>query len=104
NRRHYRGAVYVFARRRGAHAPTATLAGPGGELGFAVGVSGGTVVAGAPFAHGGAAYAFVRPRSGWAGTHGPSLRLRHPAAAREVGYAVAIAGATLAVGAPGLGA
>ncbi len=97
---HGHGAVYVFARRRGAQTQAATLNGPRGSLGFAVGVSGSTIVAGAPVHRGGgAAYAFVRRGRRWAGQ-----RLTHPAAARQVGYSVAIAGATIAVGAPDFGA
>jgi hypothetical protein len=96
---HRHGAVYLFARRRGAHTQSATLSGPRGRLGFSVGVSGGTVVAGAPAGQGGAAYAFVRRRDRWAAT-----RLTHPAAARQFGYAVAVSGATIAVGAPDFGA
>ena len=73
------GAAYVFtepASGWASESPTAELTASNGgyedQLGWSVAVSGGTVVAGAPFAKlgsstsTGAAYVFVMPGSGWA--------------------------------------
>jgi hypothetical protein len=110
------GAVYVFVKPAagwaGGSGPIAELtAGDGAAydgLGWSVGVSGDTIVAGA-FDHQvgsnqtqGAAYVFVRPGAGWASTSAPTAELTagNGAAADDLGYAVAIAGDTIVVGAP----
>ena len=76
-------------------------------LGTSVAISGATIVVGAPSATigsnpgQGAAYVFVRPRSGWAdGTQTAKLTASDGAASDNFGASVAISGGTIVVGAP----
>jgi len=76
-------------------------------LGTSVAISGATIVVGAPSATigsnpgQGAAYVFVRPRSGWAdGTQTAKLTASDGAASDNFGSSVAISGGTIVVGAP----
>ena len=80
----------------------------GENFGFSVAISGGTVVVGAPDVtvggnlDQGAAYVFVRPRSGWAdGTQTAKLAASGGTAFDLLGTSVAIDGDTVVVGAPG---
>jgi hypothetical protein len=108
------GAVYVFVEPGGwfgALEETAKLtAADGGSsdgLGFSVGVSGDTVVAGSILhRHGtglqaGAAYVFVRPSSGWATTSVPTAELlaSDGATTDRLGESIAIARNVVVVGA-----
>lgn len=80
----------------------------GDGFGAAVAISGNTILVGAPFAEiggndvQGAAYVFVKPLAGWAGTLTETVKLAASdgAPGDEFGASVAISGATLAVGAP----
>ena len=76
-------------------------------LGFAVAVSGNTIVAGAPFhkvganTRQGAAYVFTMPASGWANaTQSAELTASDGASGDELGYSVATSGNTIVAGAP----
>jgi len=110
------GAAYVFVKPIGgwvSGTETAKLTASDGVvldgLGAAVGISGGTIVAGAPGAgphigdfSQGAAYAFVMPPAGWA--NGTETAKLVPADAQGnwfVGNGVAAYGDTIVVGAPG---
>jgi hypothetical protein len=106
------GAAYVFVEPAGGWSGTvprtaelaATDGGAGDGLGFAVAISGDTVLAGAP-AHAsgvGAAYVFAKPAAGWAGdlTQSASLGFTGGAGGEAFGSAVAIDGDTAVVGAP----
>ena len=80
----------------------ATGAAQGDGLGWSVAVDGDTVVAGAPYPRDrGAAYVFVRPRSGWTGLHTQSATLVAPRGTERFGWSVAVSGRTIVVGAPG---
>ena len=108
-----RGAAYVFTKPPGgwtSATETARLTSSDSadydQFGSAVGVSGGTVVVGAPRHNpggqtwAGAAYTFNEPGGGWATTTTPSGKLNHGVAdSLFFGEAVAIDGTTLAVGA-----
>ena len=109
------GAVYVFVRPvagwSGFVADPAELTASDGaasdKLGLSVGVSGDTVVGGAP-QHKvgnnglqGAAYVFVKPASGWsADTLSSELTASDGAAGDQLGYSVAVSGNTVIAGAP----
>jgi hypothetical protein len=113
---HQQGAAYEFTEPGGgwATAPnpmnqtaklTANDSSGGDQLGYSVGISGGTIVAGAPFhAVGanpgqGAAYVFVT--SGvWPATANQSAELTTPGPGNELGFAVATTGSTIVAGAP----
>lgn len=109
-----RGVVYVFVKPAGGWTDmtqTATLTGsdtmPGNLLGWSVGLSGSTIVAGAdgPGGNGnfgmGAAYVFVKPASGWTDmTETAKLTASDASANAAFGYSVAIDGGLIAVGAP----
>jgi uncharacterized protein (DUF2345 family) len=110
----FQGATYVYVEPAGGWAnmtETAELTtynGKGSDnLGFAVAISGGTVVAGAPgaFSYYGAAYVFVEPTTGWATTSNFTAGLGAPDAIQyeSFGQAVGInANAKgIVVGAPG---
>jgi hypothetical protein len=75
------------------------------RFGFAVAISGDTIVVGAPSANSGkgAAYVFVKPGGGWTTTQTPTATLTDDSLTgdTEFGNAVAISGATIVVGAPG---
>lgn len=110
------GEVYVFVRPRsggaGALTQTATLIASNGvardTLGNSVAVAGDTIVATAPqhkvgkHIQQGETYAFVRPKSGWSGTHTQTATLTASNAAfgDYLGSSVAMSGNTIVVGAP----
>ena len=114
-----KGSAYVFVKPAGGWAGALTQHAKlraGGwresfqaEFGRAVAVRGDTVVVGAPFqdvdgsADEGAAWIFVEPAGGWAGTPAQSAKLVSPSgrADDKVGTSVAISGDTVFVGAPG---
>ncbi len=86
---------------------TATDAAVGGELGFAVAVSGDTIAVGAPYhkvgpnSMQGAVYVFVEPASGWAnGTQTAELTAADGASNDQLGLSVAASGSTIVAGAP----
>jgi hypothetical protein len=108
------GAAYVFVKPAGewtnAHQAaelSASDPNPGNDhLGESVAVSGSTIVAGAPFhqvgAHGdqGAAYVFVKPAGGWSSkTQSAELTASDGSEPDELGYSVAVSGATVVAGA-----
>jgi hypothetical protein len=116
------GGAYIFVRPasgwRHAQAAAQLTAeqGQARELfGRSVAISHGTVVVGAPdhdsiapvhdgmASEEGAAYVFVKPPSGWAGslTQTAQLAASDPGKGDQFGGALAISGATIAVGAPG---
>jgi hypothetical protein len=76
------------------------------ELGFSVGVSGDTVVAGAPAAAGtnaaqGVVYVFAKPAAGWANADAVAKLTASDGADTDLlGYSVAISGDTVVAGAP----
>ena len=83
---------------------TASTGGVNHRLGFAVAISGDTVVVGAPFANSsrGAAYVFIKPPGGWTTTATPTATLTNTNGAGndQFGFAVAISGDTIVIGAP----
>jgi uncharacterized protein (DUF2126 family) len=105
--------VYVFVKPRSGWADatdtaklTASDLVSGENFGFSVAISGGTIVAGAPDAtvggnlEQGAAYVFVKPRSGWAdGTQTAKLTASDGASNTLLGLSVAISGDTVVAGA-----
>jgi hypothetical protein len=109
------GAAYIFVRPpdgwRDAHATAELTAGQGqaGELfGRIVAIWHDTAVVGAPDHDGvtaeqGAAYVFVKPASGWAGSLDPTAQLAasDPGKDDNFGGALAISGGVIAAGAPG---
>jgi hypothetical protein len=108
------GAVYVFAQPAGGWATgqqtaelTASDGGGNDELGSSVGVSGATVVAGAPYhALGtgigqGGAYVFVQPAAGWTtATQTAELTASDSRSYDFLGFSVAISAGTVVAGAP----
>lgn len=107
------GAAYVFVEPATGWATTssyaAQLTASDGTFedifGISVGISGNTIVAGAPFYQDrtgpGAAYVFVKPTSGWSNmTQTAELTKTEQGLFDEFGLAVAIDGNTIAVGAP----
>jgi len=109
------GAVYVFVKPRSGWADgtqTAKLIASDGAsdnlLGLSVAISVDTVVVGADLAtvganaSQGAAYVFVKPRSGWAdGTQTAKLIASDGASLDRLGASVAVSGGTVVAGAPG---
>ncbi|MET0230083.1 MAG: hypothetical protein ABW186_04035 [Rhodanobacteraceae bacterium] len=103
-----RGAAYVYVRTSGTWTETAKLTASDGaagdEFGFAVAISGDTLVVGARFATvdaisgRGAAYVFVRSGDAW--TEQTKLVAGDGAAFDELGDSVAIDGDTVLLGAP----
>jgi hypothetical protein len=97
-----RGAVFVFARSRTGWHMQARLTDPGGAsgdaFGFAVALSGSTLIIGAPFAKSLAGVAYIYTRSGttW------HKRARIIAPGDYFGYSVAISGEIIVVGAEGV--
>ena len=101
------GAAYVFTRQGAAWIQEAMLVasdpGQGGKFGYDVGLSGDTIVVGAPNADQtpipgpGAAYVFVRTRDGWV----QQAKLSAPDGKTDdaFGFAVSISGDTVVVGA-----
>jgi trimeric autotransporter adhesin len=109
------GVAYIFQRHgtgwRNAHA-TAQLADGAGQprelFGRAVAIWHNTVVVGAPFRGGenpdqGAAFVFVKPASGWHGSHTQTAELTasDPGKNDQLGGALAIYGSLIVAGAPG---
>jgi hypothetical protein len=108
------GAAYVFSEPSGGwHSETqqAILTASDGaeedQLGHGVGVSGSTVMAGAPQAkigaalHQGAVYAFKEPSGGWANeTQQAKLTSSSGLGTRDLGEALAMSGSTVVAGAP----
>ncbi|MGH9443179.1 MAG: FG-GAP repeat protein [Thermoanaerobaculia bacterium] len=109
------GAIYIFEKPPSGWVSTSTFdaqltASNGAALDplGPVAVSSGVVIAGAPGAtvtqfEQGAAYVFLRPPTGWISTFGFDAKLTAPDGAQgdDFGGAVAIAGDTIVVGAPG---
>ena len=103
------GAAYVFVEPSGGWASetqaaklTASDGAAGDDLGWAVAVSGDTVVAGAPYASPGAVYVFIEPAGGWASeTQAAKLTASDGAASDALGGSVAVSGDTVVAGAPG---
>lgn len=108
------GAAYVFTKRASSWAnaiQTAVLTAAEGQseelFGHSVSVSGNTIVVGAPFREvrthtgQGAAYVFVKPRSGWRNAiQTAKLTAARGAAHEFFGESVAISGNTVLSGAP----
>jgi len=117
NSKYAQGAAYIFVKPAngwGNMSPTATLTASdraaGDWLGYAVAISGGRVVTGAPFAavgsnatRQGAAYTFVRPPTGWKTTSHFDEKVAASDGAKddEFGWSVSTSGNVLVVGAPG---
>jgi hypothetical protein len=108
----YQGAIYIFVKPASGWAnmtQTAKLAASDGQtdslLGRGVGISGNTVVAGAPgqFTNQiGEAYIFVEPEGGWKNmTETAILTPSDSAAGNQFGYSAGISGNTVVVGAFG---
>jgi IPT/TIG domain/FG-GAP repeat len=108
------GAAYVFAKPAGEWMSThqnaelsASDPNPGNDhLAYSVAVSGNTIVAGAPFHKvgannsQGAAYVFVMPAGGWVNeTQSAELTATDGSEPDELGYSVAVSGATVVAGA-----
>ncbi len=107
----FQGAAYVFVMPASGWAGSMTqttelTASDGAEedrLGNSVAVSGNTIIAGAPSHVGkGAAYVFVMPASGWAGSVMQTAELTATDGAKEdrFGNSVAVSGDTVVAGAP----
>jgi hypothetical protein len=105
---HVQGAVYIFVKPASgwsnmtqAAKLTASDGAVNDYVGYSVGFSGNTVVAGAPNADGdvGAAYVFVKPASGWANMT-ETAKLTASGSHQGVGNSVAISGNTVVVGSP----
>jgi trimeric autotransporter adhesin len=108
------GAAYVWVKPAGGWTnmtETAKLTASDGqandELGWALAMSGNTIVAGAPFAtvgsnaFQGAGYLFVRPATGWtSGTETAKLTAADPAANQYLGETAALDASTALIGAP----
>jgi len=110
------GKVYVFAKPRSGWAGTLRQTGglvasngvAGDWFGWSVGVSGKTIVAGAPLhtvgshQRQGEAYVFLQPRSGWTGTHTEDARLMASDGKPHdgLGGTVAVSGSSIVAGAP----
>ncbi len=109
------GSAYVFVKPGGGWATTSTFTakltasdGAAGDVfGIAVAISGDTVVVGAPGDNSsqGSAYVFVKPGGGWAttSTFTAKLTASDGAGSDGFGFAVAISGDTVVVGAFGVG-
>ncbi len=110
------GAAYVFARPSGGWAASVQaqkLTAPAGEhwsqFGYAVSISGNTIVVGAPSEDNlngydaGAAYVFERGARGWGASTAPAKLVAPDATPRFAGFghSVAISRGTIVVGAPG---
>ena len=101
------GAAYVFTRTGAAWAqqvellPAPAHPNGGAEFGYSVAISGDTIVVGAltndTGLNGGSAYVFRRTGTGW--TQQARLRPPQPIGQAGLGYAVAVSGDTLVVGA-----
>jgi hypothetical protein len=101
------GAAYVFFRSGAAWTQQAYLkasdTAAGAEFGSSVGISGETVVVGAPLAGGdtGAVHVFTRSGATW--SHQAKLLASNAAAGARFGFAVGISGESLVAGARGEG-
>ncbi len=107
------GAAYVYERTGSGWLQVAKLTASDGEagdfLGMSVAVSGDTVAVGSALddngngADAGAVYLYVKPAAGWAATMTETVKIEAPAGKADQGFggAVALAGNTLVVGAPG---
>lgn len=107
-----KGAAYVFVKPNGGWSGTLTETAKlvasdgatGDQLGFAVAISGDTIVVGAVGDNGtrGSAYVFVKPSGGWSGTLTETAKLTAADGAGGDNFAgtVAINGDTLVAGAP----
>ncbi|MGH7931522.1 MAG: putative Ig domain-containing protein [Candidatus Binatia bacterium] len=111
-----KGAAYIFVQPPGGWAttatPTATLTDINGasndQFGFAVAISGDTIVIGAPTRRVGGrpaqgeAAVFVKPGGGWADSASPTAKLSSidGAANDQFGFAVAIDAGTIVIGTP----
>jgi hypothetical protein len=103
------GAVYVYTNSGGSWTQAAKLTAADGaaynNFGYSVGISGGTVVVGAPSASvngqakEGAAYVFSGSGSAW--TQQAKLMASDGGAGYQIGYAVAVSGTTVVAGAVG---
>jgi len=107
------GAAYVFVKPAGGWANTSTFtakltAADGGfQFGYSVGISGDTIVIGAPNASvgvnsfQGAAYVFVKPAGGWATTSSFAARVTASdgTANDHLGFSVGVDGDTVVAGA-----
>jgi hypothetical protein len=112
----HQGAVYLFAKPRSGwgHATVTTMltargSHPGDLFGLTVAIAGDTVAVGTPRVtvgtntHEGAVYLFTKPSGGWSRLHHPTGRLfpTDRTANDLFGWALAGAGNTFVVGAPG---
>lgn len=102
------GSLYIYRRVGDAWSQRAKLTAAGGaagdQLGYAVGLDGGRLAAGAPFRaaagpRSGAVHLFVSGEGGW--VESGELVPAGLGANDELGRAVAVSGATVAAGAPG---
>jgi hypothetical protein len=108
------GAAYVFVKPAAGWTSTSAFTAKltasdglaGDEFGYAVAISGDTVIIGAPNAAGtysfqGAAYVFLKPPSGWATTSSFNAKLSASdgAGPDHLGFSVAISGDTVVAGA-----
>jgi len=100
------GAVYVYVRKGGKWTnmtQTATLTASDGSSLYSAAICGNTIVAGAPTGaneSAGTAYVFVEPPGGWTdATETAKLTASDAAGGDFLGFSVAIAGNTVAVGA-----
>lgn len=99
------GAAYVFSRNGTVWSQQAYLKASdttaGAEFGSSVGISGDTLVVGAPLAdsYAGAVHVFTRSGSIW--SHRAKLAASNPAAGARFGHALGVSGGILVAGAPG---
>lgn len=100
------GGVYVYQKPASGWADgteTAALLASDGQrsdmLGFSIGISANTIVAGAPQHQGGVLYVFVKPTSGWANAV-QNAELTS-ASAGTLGQSIAVSGSLIIGGAPG---
>lgn len=98
------GAVYVYTRTGTTWAFQARLKAPSpavnNEFGYAVAISGDTLVVGAPYRNSNTGIAYVFTRSGTTWTCRKNLTASNAVAGDQFGKAVAISGGTIVVGAP----
>jgi len=104
------GAVYVFSQPKDGWtnmSQTARLTpsdGTDADMGWSVGIEGGTVVAGSPFTGTGDAgngvYVFLKPKQGWRNRTETGKLTASRGAGFRLGYSVSISSTMIAVGAP----
>jgi hypothetical protein len=111
----YQGATYIFVEPSGGWMDmtetaelTASDGVANGQLGRSLGISGNTVVAGAPYetvganSEQGAVYLFVQPQNGWHNmTQTAKLTASNGTADGDLGFSVSISANTIVAGAPG---